>query len=161
MEKLVRKAMKGDSAAFIELIKCCEQSMYKTAWVYLKNEQDMADAIQETILTCFEKIHTLREPKYFKTWTIRILINHCNKILKKQNDFYELENVEQGSCDNEMETFEWQEVLLSLEESSRIIVQLYYYEELSIKEIADILKMNKNTVTTKLSRARKKLRDFL
>ena len=136
MEKLVWKARKGDSAAFIELIKCCEQSMYKTAWVYLKNDQDVADAIQETILTCFEKIHTLRESKYFKTWMIRILINHCNKILKKQNDFYELENVEQGSCDNEMKTFEWQEVLLSLEESSRIIVQLYYYEELSIKEIA-------------------------
>ena len=135
--------------------------MYKAAWVYLKNDQDVADAIQETILTCFEKIHTLREPKYFKTWMIRILINHCNKILKKQNDFLELENMEQGGCDNEMETFEWQELLLSLEESSRIIVQLYYYEELSIKEIADILKMNKNTVTTKLSRARKKLRDFL
>ena len=161
MDKLVRKARKGDSAAFIELIKCCEQSMYKAAWVYLKNDQDVADAIQETILTCFEKIHTLREPKYFKTWMIRILINHCNKILKKQNDFLELENMEQGGCDNEMETFEWQELLLSLEESSRIIVQLYYYEELSIKEIADILKMNKNTVTTKLSRARKKLRDFL
>ena len=83
MEKMVRKAKKGDSAVFIELIKRCEQSMYKTAWVYLKNDQDVADAIQETILTCFEKIHTLREPKYFKTWMIRILINNCNKILKK------------------------------------------------------------------------------
>ena len=161
MEKMVRKAKKGDSAAFIELIKRCEQSMYKTAWVYLKNDQDVADAIQETILTCFEKIHTLREPKYFKTWMIRILINNCNKILKKQTGFYELENLEQGSYDNEIETFEWQEILLGLEESSRIIVQLFYYEELSIKEIADILKMNKNTVTTKLSRARKKLRDIL
>lgn len=161
MEKMVRKAKKGDSAAFIELIKRCEQSMYKTAWVYLKNDQDVADAIQETILTCFEKIHTLREPKYFKTWMIRILINNCNKILKKQTGFYELENLEQGSYDNEIETFEWQEILLGLEESSRIIVQLFYYEELSIKEIADILKMNKNTVTTKLSRARKKIRDFL
>lgn len=161
MEKMVRKAKKGDSAAFIELIKRCEQSMYKTAWVYLKNDQDVADAIQETILTCFEKIHTLREPKYFKTWMIRILINNCNKILKKQTGFYELENLEQGSYDNEIETFEWQEILLGLEESSRIIVQLFYHEELSIKEIADILKMNKNTVTTKLSRARKKIRDFL
>ena len=82
-------------------------------------------------------------------------------MLKKQTNFYGLEDVEQGSCDSKIETFEWQEILLALEESSRIIVQLYYYEELSIKEIADVLKMNKNTVTTKLSRARKKLRDFL
>ena len=81
--------------------------------------------------------------------------------LKKQTNFYGLEDVEQGSCDSKIETFEWQEILLFLEESSRIIVQLYYYEELSIKEIADVLKMNKNTVTTKLSRARKKLRSFL
>ena len=49
MEKLVRKAMKGDPAAFIELIKCCEQSMYKTAWVYLKNDQDVADAMYDKI----------------------------------------------------------------------------------------------------------------
>ena len=82
-------------------------------------------------------------------------------MLKKQTNFYGLEDVEQGSCDSKIETFEWQEILLSLEESSRIIVQLYYYEELPIKEIADVLKMNKNTVTTKLSRARKKLRSFL
>ena len=86
---------------------------------------------------------------------IRILINHCNKMLKRQTDFYGLDNTEQGSCDHEIETFEWQEILLSLEESSRIIVQLYYYEELSIKETADVLRMNKNTVMTKLSRARK------
>lgn len=161
MEKLVRKATKGDSSAFIELIKSCEQSMYKTAWIYLKNDQDVADAIQETILTCFEKIHTLREPRYFKTWMIRILINHCNQMLKKRSTIPVLEIVEQGICDNEIETFEWQELLLSLEESSRIIVQLFYYEELSIKEIAEVLKLNKNTVATKLARARKKLRDFL
>lgn len=161
MEKLVRKAIKGDSSAFIKIIKCCEQSMYKTAWIYLKNDQDVADAIQETILTCFEKIHTLREPRYFKTWMIRILINHCNQMLKKRSNIPVLEIVEQGICDNEIETFEWQELLLSLEESSRIIVQLFYYEELSIKEIADVLNMNKNTVATRLARARKKLREFL
>lgn len=43
-----------------------------------------ADAIQDTILTCWEKIHTLQQEKFFKTWLTRILINNCNQILRRK-----------------------------------------------------------------------------
>ena len=90
MELLVKKAMKGDADAFAELIRLNTQSLYKIAWSYLKNDQDVADAIQDTILACYEKIGTLRNPRFFRTWMIRILINKCK-------DFYrnrELTDVE-------------------------------------------------------------------
>ena len=82
MEILVKKAKKGDTDAFAQLIRMNAQSMYKVAWAYLKNEEDAADAIQETILICYEKLGTLKKSKYFKTWLIRILMNQCNDLLK-------------------------------------------------------------------------------
>jgi len=60
MENLVKKAKAGDSGAFAQLIRMNTQSMYKVAWAYLKNDEDVADAIQETILKCYEKLSALK-----------------------------------------------------------------------------------------------------
>ena len=85
MDQLVRKARRGDKEAFISLIEMQKQSMYKVAVGILKNDADAADAIQDTILSCYENLRNLREPKYFQTWITRILINHCNRILAERN----------------------------------------------------------------------------
>ena len=77
MEKLVKKAKKGDAEAFIALMEQNRQSMIRIAFAYLGNEEDVADAMQETILSAFEKLDTLRRAEYFRTWLIRILINQC------------------------------------------------------------------------------------
>ena len=68
-------------------------AMYKVARGILDNDEDAADAIQDTILTCFEKIHTLKNPEYFKTWMIRILINECNKIHRHYKNFSRAEEL--------------------------------------------------------------------
>ena len=75
MDALITEAKNGDKEAFVRLIRMNKQSLYKTAWIYLRDEQDIADALQNTILSCYENIQRLREPKYFKTWLMRILIN--------------------------------------------------------------------------------------
>ena len=82
MEKLVKKAKKGDAEAFIALMEQNRQSMIRIAFAYLGNEEDVADAMQETILSAFEKLDTLRRAEYFRTWLIRILINQCITILQ-------------------------------------------------------------------------------
>ena len=56
MEKLVKKAKKGDAEAFIALMEQNRQSMIRIAFAYLGNEEDVADAMQETILSAFEKL---------------------------------------------------------------------------------------------------------
>ena len=68
MIKLVKRAQENDAEAFIQLIELYKVNMYKIAKAYLHNEEDIADAVADTILTCFEKIQDLRQPKYFKTW---------------------------------------------------------------------------------------------
>ena len=84
LEYLVRKAKKGDPQAFIELIEASKQSMYKTARSYFSNEEDIADAIQDTIETAYRSIVSLKNDKYFHTWLIRILINKCIDMIRKK-----------------------------------------------------------------------------
>ena len=64
--------------------------------VYKRQEQDIADALQNTILSCYENIQRLREPKYFKTWLMRILINECKDILRQKNHAAELDDFAEG-----------------------------------------------------------------
>ena len=161
MEALVTAAKNGDKEAFVQLIRINKQSMYKAAWVYLRNEQDIADALQNTILSCYEKIQGLREVKYFKTWLMRILINECKDILRQKNHDTELDNFSEGVHCEELNLCEWKQLLLCLDEESRKIVELYYFDEFSVKEISALLEMNSNTVSTKLSRARAKLKKVI
>ena len=76
MNLLVKRARSGDKEAFVQLMEESKLSLLAAARAILKDEEDVADAMQETVLTAFQKLCTLREEKYFTTWLIRILINH-------------------------------------------------------------------------------------
>lgn len=82
MEELVEKAQKGDNQAFANLIIGIESDLYKIARMRLNNEDDIKEAVQETIIKAYSSLKKLRNAKFFKTWIIRILINECNDIYK-------------------------------------------------------------------------------
>lgn len=158
MNSLVRKAKKGDPEAFTELMQSQMQNMYKAARSVLYNDEDVADAISETILACWEKIWQLKEEAYFRTWMTRILINKCNDILRKQRNIMLVEEIpEQLSYDRKYENVEWEEALESLDEKYRLIMMLYYVEGFKTGEIGDILSMPESTVRTRLARGRQQL----
>lgn len=159
MNKLIKQAMNHENEAFVELIKENTQAMYKVARGILKNEEDVADALQETILNCYEKIDTLKEPKYFKTWLTRILINNCNDILRKSK--WECSYEEQFSLavvDENVSYGEFIQLIDSLDEKYRMIILLYYVQGFKIREISEILDIKEATVKTRLGRGRKKLK---
>ena len=159
MQGLAKRAVKGDTEAFLELMEQNSLSMYKVARGILNNDEDVADAVQDTILHCFEKIHTLKKPEYFKTWMIRILINECNQILRKsKKELLPGELPEEICSDPSLERFEFQEMLNLVDEKYRLILILYYVEDFKIREIAKLLDMNENTVKTRLARAREQIR---
>ena len=90
--------------AVTELMQSQMQNMYKAARSVLYNDEDVADAISETILACWEKIWQLKEEDYFRTWMTRILINKCNDILRKQRNIMLVEEIpEQLSYDRKYE----------------------------------------------------------
>lgn len=74
-EQLIKKARQREPDAFVQLMQLHMKNMYKVSLAILMNDEDAADAIQDTILACWEKIHTLRQMQYFHTWLTRILIN--------------------------------------------------------------------------------------
>ncbi len=159
-DNLVRKARRRDPNAFTELMQLYMKDMYRVALAILMNDEDAADAIQDTILVCWEKIHTLRHIPYFKTWMTRILIHKCYKIRKSTENLEELEEYEEPSACDEY-NLELKEALALLDEKYRIVMTLFYSEGYHIDEIAKILNIPKSTVQTRLHRARKKLaRDY-
>lgn len=158
MELLVQKAMKKDAEAFTTLMRGQMQNMYKTARALLYSDEDIADAIQDTILTCWEKLSQLQEPKYFRTWMTRILINKCNDILRKQQKFVLVEDMPDTPTDDlGFANLEWEQILMRLKPRDRIVVILYYVEGFKTSEIAQMLDIPESTVRGSLARSRSKL----
>ena len=159
MNILIHKAKKQDKEAYTQLMLSVGPGLYKVAWGILGNDEDVADAMQETALLGWEKIHTLRQMAYFKTWITRILINVCNEMLRKKRHLVTEESIpEQGAEDRQYADVEWRQLLQELDEESRLLVLLYYAEGFKTREIAQILEMNENTVRGHLKRARDKMR---
>ena len=162
MKKLVRKARAGDADSFIALMEANKENMYKIAWSYLKCEADVADVMQETVLKCFEKIKTLDNPKFFKTWLTRILINNCNDIIRKGKTVELLADYQENEVAEKPEDLRaFHELIQSLDEKYRTILVLYYVEGFKINEIAEILDVNINTISSRLQRSRAILKNEL
>lgn len=144
-----------------ELIINSERQMYCTAKTILNDDQDCADAIQETIVKAFQKIDTLKKEKYAKTWLIRILINECYNIIRKESKCVSLENAEELAYTQVGEWSDYGELysaVRSLNEELRMPVILYYGEDFSIREVAQILEITEGAVQKRLARARAKLK---
>ncbi|MCM1121098.1 MAG: sigma-70 family RNA polymerase sigma factor [Eubacterium sp.] len=168
MEHLVKLARKGDADAFVKLIEINQDALKRIAVAWLRDENDVADAIQETILDAYEHIGQLKKTEYFKTWLVRILINNCTKVYRKNKrctkfevsaDKYMEENWEiSGSTESEYADIEFFDLLQALPEESRVIFQLYFGEQFTMAEIANMLHMKENTVKSRIHRGKIQLR---
>lgn len=168
MEELVEKSKKGDNQAFSELIISMENELYKIARIRLRNEEDIKEAVQETIIKAYSSLKKLRNSKFFKTWIIRILINECNNIYSrnKKNNFEEYdENIIKMEATNDLknkiDNLDFFILIDNLNYTERIVLTLFYLEEFSTKEIAKILKEPEATIRTRLSRSRNKLKKVI
>lgn len=168
MEELIEKAKDGDKEAFTTLILSVQDDLYRIAELRLKNKEDIFDAIQETVIIAFKSIKKLRHNKYFKTWIIKILINQSNNIFRQRNkrkiiSFEEIEYKEESNSydiDNMESIINFNFICNNLKYEDRLIIILYYMEQFTDKEIGQILGMKEKTVTTKRTRAKKKIKDY-
>ena len=161
LKHLVKKAQQGDAQAFVQLIKINKQTMYKITRSYISNDEDIADAIQDTIETCWRSVGNLTGAEYFRTWMTRILINNCINIIRRNKREHPVnEFPEYGKASAEIDNYEFNELMDSLDEKYRTILLLYYGEGFKISEIAQLLDIEENTVKTRLSRGRMKFREI-
>lgn len=158
----VSKAKKGNKEAFLSLIDENRLNLYRVARGILSNKEDIEDALQNTVIHSFQKINSLKKDEYFRTWIIRILINECNGVLRKSKRItYLEENNDTKVYTDSYENMDLTRAINSLSEELRIITVLFYFEDMSLKDIANILKIPEGTVRSRLTRARTKLREII
>ena len=158
---LVLRAKEKDETAFSLLMQSCAKDMYRVAISILLNDEDAADAIQETMLTCWKELKKLREPRFFKTWMTRILINNSYAILNTRKNMVPLDEELIKDRPYEEPNRELKEMLSLLEEIYRVPMMLYYGEGYKSAEIAEMLGISESAVRTRLQRGREKLKAAL
>ena len=137
-----------------------ERLLYCISWSMLSNNEDCADAVQETLYKAWQNRASLRNMKAFRVWMTRILVNTCNDMLRQRNKrrWVPLEEDTAVLQPPEESDFSMDEALGRLSAEHRAVVVLYYLEGYKIREIAGMLCVPAGTVKTRLMYARIYLR---
>ncbi len=173
--ELILRAKQGDRAAMEELYRATSQDVYRTIHAMIKNEDLTLDVQQDTYVTAFSHLNQLRDPASFRPWIRRIALNEAKGALRKKKSllFSELSDVEgedfpetaDFSPENQPEpALERQEtarlvreLLDDLSDGQRLLVGMYYYEQMPIRQIAENLNISEGTVKNQLFRSKKKI----
>lgn len=174
IEEIVTRCKKGEKEAFRELLQTVEKKALATAYFISGNRGIAEDILQEAYMKCFIEIDKLKEPKAFKVWFFKILIRTGWKMTKKQSVLVPLEIASENEelfCDenqgreNVIDSYEIKHVMKNavnnLSENLKIVVILYYYNDMSIEEISKITGCFKATVKSRLFYARAALKKQL
>lgn len=137
-----------------------QEKLYHIAKSMLFDDEDCSDAISETIVKAFSKIHTLKSEEYVDTWLVRILINECYNVIRQKKRVVSLEDYMMKSQTTEHKDYtDLYNAIGHLSENERICVSLYYLDGYKVKDIAEILKTTESAVKNRLARARAKMND--
>jgi len=161
LQNKINKAKKGDSIAFQELIEEEKAKLYRTAYLYVKDENDALEIVQETVYKAYITIKNVKEEKHFSTWLTRILINNALDFLKKKSRLIPTDSLINFSRIREVQHEENMDLLHAidqLEPRYKTVVILRYYNDYTIRQIAETLKCPEGTVKTNLHRALSRLK---
>lgn len=162
----LEKAINGDREAFGRVIIQNKEAMYKTAIVILKNEDDAYDALQDALIKMYKNIDKLQNKDAFNFWSRRIIVNCCYDLINKNKKVVDITTKLTESFEETREDiYDCEDSLVQtlekIEPDLRLTVTLYYYNDLSTREIGEILEIPVGTVKSRLARAREKLYEIL
>lgn len=166
-DEAVRKFLDGEEAAFSRIVQRWEGKVYSLAWRMLGSREDAQDVVQETFLSVFKAIRSLRDPGSFPTWLYRIALNHCRARRKSRaSEHYSgeytsdqtgagediLSNmpaVERGA--EKLETIDIiRKALAGLSEDHTTAIVLKEYLGLSLEELASVMDCPLSTAKSRL-----------
>ena len=154
---------------FNELIDQYGEGLMRLAYTYVKNKQAAEDVLQDVFMRAYEKRDDFKGDSSYKTYLYRMTVNRCHDYLRswafknvqlsnKLSLIFQGENTtEKTAMINDVQFMLGKE-LLSLPLKYREVLVLYYYKDLSVEEVANILKCSPNTIKTRMKRAREKLK---
>ena len=172
--ELIHRAANGDQGAIAELYELTYSSVYKTIKSMIADEDTVLDIVQDSYIKGFQSLAQLDTPENFRAWMKRIAINKAKDYMKKKKPilFTDLANEEGEEVDFRDECLEhcpeeilahkeavrlMNDILSTLSEEQRLVIGMFYYEEMSVREIAETLECSENTVKSRLNYGRKKV----
>jgi len=148
------------SEEFAKRIVAMMQTLYRVSYSQLSQSSDREDAVQECLCKAWQKRKQLKDERYMQTWVIRILINECHNIQKRNKRESVTDNLPERTAPPDSD-IELHDALLQLDETLRLPILLHYAEGFSIKEVAQILRIPQGTVKTRMMRGRQELKKLL
>lgn len=141
-----------------------QEKFYRVAYSYMRNKEDALDVVQNAVCKALEHYDTLQNQKAVKTWFYRILVNESCTMLRKEKKETPLEDgmmdvlvYIESAYDKDQQVFE---MVMQLPQTQKTVILLHYYEDMTLREIAEITSTNINTVKSRLYSALAKLKPF-
>ena len=174
LAKIIIRARKGETEALAELYSLSYNKVYFYAYKIFGNSEDATDIVQDVFIIVFTKLKDLKEPKAYLSWLSKITVNACKQkkikdtkyiITSESNQLIENMadedfNVEDIVADEDFKKYIFQVIDLLPEEQKRAVL-LYYYEQLTIAQIAEIEETPESTIKNRLAYAREKMKKAL
>lgn len=150
-----------EKTKFCECVSKYRDSLYRMALAILKNEADAEDAVSNAVLKAYENLDQLRAFHKFKAWMLTITKNEALKIKKKRLALPGDDTVEAMLEPVREHYDELWDILQQMKEEYRLVVVLFYYDDLSIRDIAEVLNLPVGTVKSRLNRGKAVIRKAL
>src|SRR5690349_13768695 len=172
LKAAIERILRGHKEDFRYVISHCNQPLYRTAIVILKNEADAEDAMQSTYLKAFSHLSSFRGDSSFLTWITRILINESKMLLRKRREVASLDNSEvlekQSNLESAVDQISKQQLgawleksIVDLPEKYRLVYITREVNEMSTEETATALGLSEENVKVRLHRAKSLMRENL
>lgn len=152
-----------DNNEYIQSVNEYSDLIYRVALHACGNQMDAEDMVQNVFIKLFQHKKPFTSEEHKKSWLIRVTVNECHTLFRSvwKSRVQPMEQIECSTQTSMEEPSDLYDAVMELPAKYRVLIDLYYYEDYSVKEIADILKMNVSTIRTRLMRARKMLKEKL
>ncbi|MBU9720886.1 sigma-70 family RNA polymerase sigma factor [Bacillus alkalicola] len=171
---IVERLRSNEEDALRELMDLYGNELVRTAFLLVKDRFLAEEVVQDTFIKAFHKIHQLEESEKLRNWLYIMTVNGCREkmrswnwknifLSKREDEFQKIEGQEQLPEEVLLQAMRDEvlyEKIQALPYNYREVIVLYYFQELSIKDIANWLSTKENTVKTRLARGRRLLKQF-
>ena len=148
---------------FVSAVEQNKHRLYLIALSFTKSKQDSEDILQNTFIKLWKNEKPFKDKTHFEKWLTAVCVNECRNLLKSpfRKRAAEFDETSDISNFDSIENYDIFNAVMSLPQKERTVIHLFYYEDLSVKEIAGLLKQSESAVKTRLHRARNTLKDKL
>lgn len=166
----ITKVLEGDTNSFAYLVDKYKDLVYTLAIKVMKNKEEAEEVSQDSFIKAFRSLHSFKGDSKFSTWLYKIAYHNCMDRVKKNARTYNTDTIDEvvenriKATEDTMQTIErkeraelMKECMGELPEEERSILWMFYYKELSLKEIIEVTSLSETNLKVKLHRARKKL----